>query len=197
MKPLTPTTPHVIIMVGIPGAGKTAFAEQFAKTFHAPYINPSMISEQTGTDEDATEKVTQLFFNELLKTKQTLIYEGSTYAKAQRIAIVKLIAKAGYRPLIVWVQTEPTEAKRRAISKSKKGARLSPDEFDDALSRFQAPSDVEKAVVISGRHTFATQVKVVLKRLATTTRPERPSLPQPPTPPTKPRPTGIRNITIR
>jgi len=190
MKPLTPSTPHVIIMVGIPGAGKTTFAENFAKTFKAPYINPRSISDLTGIDEVATEKVTKLLFDQLLKTNRTLIYEGSTYAKAQRTALEQMVRKAGYRSLLVWVQTDPIESKRRATKKQLDGRHLSAAQFDVAMSQFQNPLPAEKPVVISGKHTYATQVRAVLKRLAGIT-PDTPPAPE------KPRNITGRNITIR
>ena len=190
MKPSTSAAAHVIIMVGIPGSGKTTFAEHFADTFKAPYINPSDISEQMGIDADTTEKVTQLLFNELLKTSRTLVYEGSTFTKDQRAAITKLIGKAGYKPLIVWVQTEPIEAKRRAISSQKKGGVISAEEFNDAYTRFEPPTEKEKPVVISGKHTYTSQLKIVLKHLAGQNRViEQPQ--------EQPRVRSTRNIIIR
>ena len=188
MKPLTPTTPHVIIMVGIPGAGKTTFAAHFAKTFHAPYINPLEIAEQAKLSAAATVKVTEVLFNELLKTNQTLIYEGPTHTKIQRLAVLKKVVSAGYKPLLVWVQTESVEAKRRATKKQLPGS-ISADVFDAAIKRFQPPTAVEKAVVISGKHTYATQVKAVLKHLAGA-RTDVPII-------DKPRPTTGRNIVVR
>ena len=189
MKPLTPTTPHVIIMVGIPGAGKTTFAAHFAKTFHAPYINPLEIAEQAKIGAAATVKVTEVLFNELLKTNQTIIYEGPTYTKIQRLAAVKKVINAGYKPLLVWVQTESIEAKRRATKKQPTGNNLTSEGFDAAIKRFQPPTAVEKAVVISGKHTYATQVKAVLKHLAGA-RAEMPIV-------DKPRPATGRNIIVR
>ena len=165
MKPLTPTTPHVIMMVGIPGAGKTTFAEHFAKTFQAPYINPGTISEKIGLNADKTEKVTKLLFDELLKTNRTLVYEGSTFTKAQRFELIKHVTKAGYSTLLVWVQTEPYEAKRRATKKQHPNA-LSSEAFDTAFKNFQNPGAIEKPVVISGKHTYTTQLKTVLKHLS-------------------------------
>jgi len=190
MKPLTPSTPHVIIMVGIPGAGKTTFAENFAKSFKAPYINPRSISDLTGINAEATEKVTKLLFDELLKTNRTLIYEGSTYAKSQRVALEQMVTKAGYRPLIVWVQTDPIESKRRATKKQQDNSQLSPAQFDVAVKSFQNPVAAEKPVVISGKHTYATQLRVVLKRLAGIT-------PNTPPTPEKPRTIVGRSVTIR
>ncbi|HEY8886138.1 MAG TPA: AAA family ATPase [Candidatus Microsaccharimonas sp.] len=196
MKPLTPNTPHVIIMVGIPGSGKTTFAEHFAKTFQAPYINPNDISELTGIDAEATEKVTKLLFDELLKTNRTLIYEGSTYMRTQRMALENMVIKAGYKALLVWVQTDPAESKHRATKKQKGIPSLSSSEFDAAFRQFQNPSETEKPVVISGKHTYATQLKGVLSRLATV-RPDTPSTVPTPPAPQHSRSVPGRNIIIR
>lgn len=185
MKPLTPTTPHVIILVGIPGAGKSHFADHFAKTFHAPFVNHGALQNMTGiSDAEATQLSTHML-EELLKTQRTLIYEGPTHQKAVRSALSRKLEKAGYKPLLVWVQTELGEAKRRSL---KTDQNMNPSLFDTRIERFQAPTAAEKPVVISGKHTYASQVKMVLKHLAHV-RPEHE------TPVVRPR-TG-RNILIR
>jgi len=190
MKPLTPTTPHVIIMVGIPGAGKTTFAAHFAKTFQAPYINPLELGTRAELSLKAAVKVTDVLFDELLKTNRTLIYEGPTSTKLQRLTLVKKVVQAGYKPLLVWVQTESIEAKRRATKKQKTPTMLiSPAAFDAAIKRFQPPLAIERPIVISGKHTYATQVKAVLKNLASP-RTDVPII-------DKPRPTSGRNIVVR
>ncbi|RWZ78720.1 MAG: hypothetical protein EOT05_03155 [Candidatus Microsaccharimonas sossegonensis] len=195
MKPLTPNTPHVIIMVGIPGSGKTTFAEHFSKTFDAPYINAGMISNMIGSDVDTTEKITKLLFDELLKTHTTLIYEGSTYLRTQRMALANMLTKAGYKPLLVWVQTDPSESKHRATKKQRGVSSLTSKQFDAAYTKFQHPSEIEKPVVISGKHTYPTQLKTVLRRLSTT----RPQISQNPLPPNSPNSRIVpgRHITIR
>jgi predicted kinase len=198
MKPLTPNTPHVIIMVGIPGSGKTTFAEHFAKTFHAPYINPRDISELLDIDPEATEKVTKLLFDELLKTNTTLIYEGSTYMRTQRMALENMVTKAGYKPLQVWVQTDPAESKHRATKKAQGTHALSSGQFEAALKQFQNPAESERPVVISGKHTYATQLKAVLQRLATVRADTPVTVPTPPAaPPAPSRSVPGRNIIIR
>lgn len=188
MKPLTPATPHLIIMVGIPGSGKTTFAEHFAKTFGAPIVQQKQLQLQGSIDSDQALAVSELFLDELLKTGRTLIYDGATYQKKQRQALVKKATTAGYTPLLVWVQTESVEAKQRATRRIRDGLSLSEDEFDAAIRSFSPPTVQEKCTVISGKHTYTSQLKVVLKQLAGT-RPE-------PTEPAAPR-IRPRNIILR
>ena len=177
----------MIIMVGLPGSGKSFFAEKFAETFHVPYVSQQRIEELTTENSD---KLTQLQLSELLKTKQSILFEGPTYSRAERITLTKTAHGAGYETLLVWVQVDPFTAKDRSAAIKKI---TSPEEFDKLSKRFTPPTSVEKPLVISGKHTYASQAKVVLKKLATSrteistqaTAPER-----------APQPTR-RSITIR
>jgi ATP-dependent protease HslVU (ClpYQ) ATPase subunit len=189
MKPLTPATPRAIIMVGIPGAGKSAFAERFARTFQAPFINQRAIQYELELTPAAADKIGMLMLDEILKTNRTLIYEGPTASKVNRTAVIRRVTAAGYEPLIVWVQTESIEAKRRAIKRQPNGSEISGEEFDTAIKRFTPPSVQEKFIVISGKHTYASQLKIVLKRLAGEHRPS--------TEPEPPRVRSSRNIILR
>lgn len=188
MKPLTSATPKAIIMVGIPGAGKTTFAERFSKTFQAPYINQTSLARDLEVTPAIAAKVGAIMLEELFKTNRTIIYEGATHTKAARAALVKRVLSAGYQPLIVWVQTESAEAKRRATKKQPDGHELSSDTFDGAIKRFAPPSVQEKALVISGKHTYASQLKIVLKRIAGDGRPADSD---------QPRVRSSRNIILR
>lgn len=176
MKQVTPASPHVIVMVGIPGAGKTTFAERFSETFSTPYINRSFLEHEFDINVKKSHALAVSLLDEIAKTKRTIIYEGDTSTIAKRQEIIKRILSKGYRPLLVWVQTEPGEAKRRATKLYPKGSGLSSNEFDDLESSFEAPKRNEHAVVISGKHTYATQVKVILRQLAS----ERPTIKTPP-----------------
>lgn len=178
MKPLTPASPHAIIMVGIPGSGKSTFAEHFADTFQAPIINESRIAFETNTDAKQVQLFSAIMLQEILKAQRTFIIEAAQLTKNRQAALIKTVTKAGFRPLIVWVQTETNEAKRRASKALPVGSGLSSSEFDLAIKGFTAPIPNQKTVVISGKHTYATQLKVVLKQLAGS-RPETPSSPPP------------------
>jgi len=176
MKPITPASPHAIIMIGIPGSGKSTFAEHFADTFKAPIINESKIAYEAGLNTAQTEAVINAMLHEILKANRTFIIEAANLTKTKRTNLIATFAKAGYRSLTVWVQTEPGEAKRRAMRPLPTGSGLSEAEFDTAFRKFHAPSEQEKPTVLSGRHTYATQLKAVLKQLAGS-RPEEPITP--------------------
>lgn len=179
MKPLSLASPHLIVMVGIPGSGKSFFAEHFASTFNTPYVSYSELSHEifgnstlSTKDASVAAKVSNYMLEQLLKTGQTVVYEGPTEIKNVRIALSKIAKDNGYTPLFVWVQTESSAARIRATKKQDNRAYLSDDQFDATLRRFTAPSGTEKAIVISGKHTYASQLKIVLKHL-TVSRTER------------------------
>ena len=174
----------MIVMVGIPGAGKTTFAARFADTFDAPYINQSSITSSYGLDDKQSAGVVDLLLSELLKTRRTILVEADLDTEKSRAVLIKKIIKAGYKPLVVWVQTESVEAKRRA-TRTTTGSKISTQAFDAALSAFEPPVTREAAIVISGKHTYASQLKVVLKQLAS----ERPEA--------KPRPERSRPLPRR
>lgn len=184
MNPQSTTAPHVIVMVGIPGAGKTTFAEHFAQTFQAPVVSTDKLALIAQSDPEVSTRLALYQLSELLKTRRTIVYEGPTDTKVSRVALTKQITDAGYTPLLVWVQTESAESMRRA---TRKGG-ITVDEFERAIKRFTPPTAAEKPVVISGRHTYTTQLKIVLKNLAGQQRIE---------PAVAPRPSRGRNIILR
>ena len=179
MKPLNLSRPHLVVLVGIPGSGKTAFADRFAETFQAPFINPSALQQiafasQYGNKEHEVkaQALAGVMITELFKTKQTIIYEESTGSRRARQELAQQANKAGYTPLFVWVQTDVAEANRRATRRVKDKVSMTPEEFEQAVRRFTVPVASEKAVVISGKHTYAAQLKNVLIRLASDRTPQ-------------------------
>lgn len=167
-------TPHLIIMVGIPGSGKTFFAEHFATTFNAPYISTQSIAQQVSLSENDSVSMANYMLRELLKTNQTIVYDGDTSSRTRRTDLSKIAQENGYKPLFVWVQTESASAKQRATKKSADN-RLTAEEFDGYLRKFTPPNASEKAIVISGKHTYPSQLKIILSRIAS----ERPSIVEP------------------
>lgn len=172
MKPSDTSKPHLIIPVGIPGSGKSFFAEHFAETFQAPIISFEKIHEQiyqhseyTKEEIEITNNIAILFLKEVLKTGRTVIYEGQTSLRSERINITKIAHDAGYEPLIVWVQTDADTSKRRATKSTPQKSGITAQEFETRLKKFTSPHNTEKYIVISGKHTYVSQLKIVLKNL--------------------------------
>lgn len=168
MKSLELTKPHIVIMVGIPGAGKSFFAEHFAESFKAPMINLEKLrhnlfeSPTYDKNEDLMiEKIADNLLNQIIKTDRTIVYVGQTNLRTERIDIAKKFKDLGYEPLFVWVQTEPITARKRAH----KVYGIDKESFNEKLKKFTPPHPSERAVVISGKHTYSSQIKIVLKRL--------------------------------
>jgi len=172
MKPSESIKPHLIIMVGIPGSGKSFFAEQFAKTFKAPIISFDCLrnelftnQSQNSNDNNVVNKIASHLLNEVLKTKKTIIYEGQTSLHSDRINLSKKANSAGYETLFIWVQTEPASALKRVSKIINSKPLLSVDDFNKSIKQFSPPLKSEKAIVISGKHTYASQLKIVLQHL--------------------------------
>ncbi len=161
MKSLSLHEPHAIVMVGIPGSGKSFFAEKFAQTFSAPYLEAALFRHFAENNDNA-DKLLQHVLVQLAKTKQSVVLELDTESRTRRTELAKQLRGYGYTPLFVWVQVD----ERTAATRSKKAYQMSKDEHEDRVKRFSPPHDSERALVISGKHTFASQVRIVLKRLS-------------------------------
>lgn len=180
MKSLSLSRPLVIIVIGLPGAGKSFFARQFAGTFHAPIISHDYLRYQMFPDpafsQDEEMLVSQIAGNELtelLKTQRSIIVDGGNNEVGDRQTIGLLAKKSGYGTLLVWVQTDEPTCKKRATKRSVKrdgdalNASMPSDTFDTVKQNLTPPVKGEDFVVISGKHTYATQAKVVLRRFVT------------------------------
>jgi predicted kinase len=197
MKSLSLSQPHLIIMVGVPGSGKTFFAEKFADTFHAPYISYEKLVALVGDPAAPIDEVLYYQLTELLKTRQSILLEGAGDTRPQRLELSRLARAAGYETLLVWVQTEPSAAKSRYQKEKKPHRVTSSKEYDALVDHFNQPTAIEKPVVISGKHTYATQAKIILKKLSE----PRAEISSHVTPPIRSEPSEPssrrRNITIR
>ncbi len=177
------------MMVGLPGSGKSFFAEQFASTFNAPYIDALTLTSYA-KDVKTAMKIVTVFAGQIVKTGQTFIYEGDTDTRALRAEFAQFAKSHGYTPLVLWVQVDEKTAKDRTI----RAGKMDGATFDSIIKGFQTPFKEEKPLVISGKHTYASQAKKVLAVLgrdphATTAATDRHSAPV--------EPASRRAITIR
>lgn len=154
--------PHMLVVVGIPGAGKSFFAAHFSDLFSAPYVDYDLFHDVAGSK---SEELADYMLKQMIKTKQTLVIDGRGTTILDRGELVKKAAKSGYNILFVWVQTEPITAEHR--STGLKTSKLSADQFATRFNQFENLKEGEPYLVISGKHTGASQSRAVLKKLAT------------------------------
>ena len=173
------------MMVGIPGSGKSFFASQFAETFHIPYIDSLQIEERA-RDALAASELIAMTLGELVKSGQSIIFEGNSDSRARRTEFARWARNHDYQPMFIWVQADHATS----LSRTLKAKTLTREQFDAVLRDFSPPHRDEKAVVISGKHTYATQAKVILAQFGKENRPAQSTLVTPE------RPTG-RTITVK
>lgn len=179
MKSLSLNRPLVIMMVGMPGAGKSFFARRFAETFNVPLVSidrlRSILFAEPSYSRDENILLAQVAsseIGELIKTNKTMLVDGGLNARVDRQKLASAARKLGYDSLVIWVQTDEPTAQRRSLKRSASkeddelNSPLSAEQFAAQLRQFTAPTAQEKYLVISGKHTYATQAKVVLRKLA-------------------------------
>lgn len=166
------------MVIGVPGSGKSFFARQFATTFRTPLVSYDYIRSRlfeaptySNKEESMVYSLAGQQITELLKTEKTILVDGGLNDKSDRASLAKLAEKAGYGSLTIWVQTDTSSSKQRATRRSSKrpgdalNTSLSVQQFNTLSRELTPPSPQEQFVVISGKHTFATQAKAVLKKL--------------------------------
>lgn len=187
MKTLSLSRPLVIFVIGLPGAGKSFFARQFADTFSAPivsydYLRYQMFPDPAFSDDEDTliAQIAGNEFSELLKTGKSVVLDGGNNNYENRQLLGKMAHKKGYGSFVVWVQTDEKSSRLRATKRSSRrtgdalNASMTDHAFNSVKQSFMKPGKGEPFVVISGKHTYATQAKVVLRRFMTLQDPATP-----------------------
>ncbi len=161
MKSLHLAQPHAIVVIGIPGSGKTTFVDKFAETFNAPRVSQKSM-EDLNLPASAAKSAAKSQLVELVKTGATIIVDIDTNSRSARTELSQYLKSKGYSVLFIWVQTENDTAQQRYLKDKKKTA----EDFARELRKFTQPHAMEKALVISGKHTYASQAKIVLKKIS-------------------------------
>ena len=153
--------PRAILVFGAPGSGKTTFSDKFAKKFHAAFFDLGELERENELDRETT----LFILEQVARTKVTLVIEGVLDTEAERTEVRNTLRRAGYNPSLVWIQTDVQTIRQRLRLKNRsvQKAKL---EYDQRIERMEAPSEMEAPIVLSGKHTFETQLRHVLTQLA-------------------------------
>lgn len=177
MSKVQSTKPLLILLYGFPGSGKTYFARQLTSHLQAAHIHGDRIRgelfEQPRYDKEENDVISQLMdymTEEFLNAGLSVVYDTNAMRASQRRLLRDLARKAHAQPVLVWLQIDPESSfvrlgardRRRADDKfAGPGDRAT---FDRIAGGMQNPHN-EEYVVISGKHSFATQLSAIMKRL--------------------------------
>ncbi len=153
--------PRAILVFGAPGSGKTTFAEKFSKKFHAAFFDLGALERENKLDR----KTILFLLEQLAKTGVTLVIEGILDTERERTEVRNVLRRAGYNPSLVWIQTDVNTIRQRLKLKNRSATKAK-QEYETRIARMEAPSEVEAPIVLSGKHTFETQLRHVLTQLA-------------------------------
>lgn len=153
--------PRALLVFGAPASGKTTFAEKFAKKFGLAYYDLTELMQENDFSRDAIMVIVE----QILKTGQTIVIEGLLDTEKDRAEMRNLIRKYMYDPALIWVQTDVATIRQRLKTRFRSLAKAK-ETYDSAVSVMEAPTETERPIILSGKHTFETQTKHVIAGLA-------------------------------
>lgn len=154
------TGQRAILVFGVPCSGKTTFAQQFAAQFGATFYDLDSLQQE----HNLSRQFILLLVSEIAKTGATLVLEGGNNTGAERKELLEILRNAGYAPTLIWIQTDVSTVRMRLKNKLK-SVEKAKQVYDNRINTMEAPSTAENPIVLSGKHTYHTQLKQVLTQL--------------------------------
>lgn len=132
----------LIVMVGLPGSGKSTYAESNFRHI----VSPDRIRmDEFGVefDPEIEPEVWDLAFarvRERLARRDVVCFDATSVSRRRRAALLDLAAVAGAPAVAVWVRTAPEEAWRR---NQERGRTVPLEAFENLVAAFQPPTPEE------------------------------------------------------
>ncbi len=166
------------MLYGFPGSGKSYFARQLTEHLQIAHIQGDRIRHELFSepryDKQENAVVTQLMnymAEEFLTAGVSVVYDDSMHRSSARMALRDMARRKHAIPLLIWFQVDADSSYMRLTKRDKrriedKFARdYTEQEYAKLLGTMQNPNN-EDFIVVSGKHTFASQRSAVFKRLS-------------------------------
>jgi len=121
-------------------------------------------------ENEVIEHLMEYMTGEFLNADMSVVYDTNAMRLAQRRQLRDLARKTGAQPVLIWFQVDLDSAFARASKRDRRRAddKFTPPTdrgtFDRLAAGMQNPQN-EDYIVISGKHTFNTQLSALIKRL--------------------------------
>lgn len=133
----------------------------------------SELFESPRYDKEENMVVSQLMdymTEEFLRAGMSVVYDANAMRLAQRRSLRDMARTTGAIPLLVWFQIDVDSSFLRATKRDRRrvddkyNQPMNKETFERVISGMQNPQG-EDYIVVSGKHTFNTQLSAILKRL--------------------------------
>ncbi len=151
---------RAILVFGAPCSGKTTFSKQFANQFNATFYDLDTLKQE----HNLSRQFILILVEQIAKTGSTLVIEGGNGTERDRRELTEVLRAAGYSPTLIWIQTDVNTIRSRLKNRLKSVERAKAV-YDAGIKSLEGPSDAEMPIVLSGKHTYHTQLKQVLTQL--------------------------------
>jgi predicted kinase len=169
--------PALICLYGFPGSGKSYVARNLAADVQIANVSSDRVRSELFQSPryDAQENaiVTHLMdymTEEFLSAGVSVVYDTNALRAAQRRKLRELARKHKAEYLLIWIQVDIDSAFTRTQDRDRRPVDDKYAEpqtkatFDRQLSGMQNPEG-EDYIVVSGKHTFASQKSAIVNRL--------------------------------
>lgn len=169
--------PVLICLYGYPGSGKSYVARNLAEVIHSVHVSADRIRSELFENPryDAQENaivshLMNYMCEEFLNAQVSVVYDTNALRSTQRRKLRELARRHKAQYLLIWLQIDidsafaRTQNRDRRTSDDKYAEPQTRATFDKQVSGMQNPQG-EDYLVISGKHTFATQKSAIVNRL--------------------------------
>lgn len=172
------TRPALIMLLGLPGSGKTYTSSHLADLLGLALISDGKIRDGlfekptfTKQENSVVLQMMTIMAEEYLALGLPVMFDTGMNKATERKTLREIAKKHKADTMLIWLQVDQETARLRARSLKKETKTLSDiksvmsnEAFDEAVANFQAPFNEDYAV-ISGKHTFDSQKPIIMRRL--------------------------------
>jgi len=166
----------LVMLYGYPGSGKSYLARQLSEIVQMAHVSADRIRselfDQPRYDNQEDAIITHLMnymSEEFLNSRVSVIYDTNIRRQAHRRTLRELAHRHHAESLLIWLQIDAessyirTQNRDRRTSDEQYAEPQTQATFDRHTTMMQNPQ-AEDYLVVSGKHTFATQKAAIMNR---------------------------------